>query len=243
MMKFSLEDVRKEKLVEATALKKRRSLISAIESAEGNAVISEVKRMSPSAGVIRDVGVSETAKMMEEAGACAISVLTDRRFGGCLDDLLRVKAAVKVPVLRKDFIVDESQLRQSLEVGADAVLLIVALLGKETGRFAEKAYELGLEVLVEVHSEDELPIALASGARLIGVNNRDLATMKIDLGTTERLAPKIPKDRIIVAESGIASTTDLRRMKAAGARAYLIGTSIMASSNVGEKVRSFIQCE
>jgi indole-3-glycerol phosphate synthase len=242
-MKFSLEDVKEEKMAEATALKKRKSLISAIESADENAVIAEVKRMSPSAGIIRDADVVETAKTMEAAGACAISVLTDSRFGGCLDDLAKVKAAVKIPVLRKDFIVDESALRQSLEVGADAVLLIVALLGTETCRFVEKAHEIGLEALVEVHLEDELPVALASGARLIGINNRDLRTMKIDLGTTEKLAPKIPKDRIIVAESGIKSTDDLRRMKAAGAGAFLIGTGIMASSDIGKKVRSFIRCE
>jgi indole-3-glycerol phosphate synthase len=153
---------------------------------------------------------------------------------------MRVKSAVKIPVLRKDFIVDESALRQSLEVGADAVLLIVALLGEETCRFVELAHGLGLEALVEVHSEEELPAALASGARLIGVNNRDLASMGVDLRAMERLAPMIPEDRIIVAESGIESTTDLGRMKAAGAKAYLIGTSIMASSDIGEKVRSFV---
>ncbi len=239
-MKFNLDTIGDEKLEEIRAIKEKRGLISAIEKARErglNPVISEIKKKSPSRGKIRELDPVKTAKQMEKCGACAISVLTDKHFNGSLCDLRRVKEAVKIPVLRKDFIVDEFQIYQSHGAGADAVLLIVALLGEKTRDFVKKTHELGMEALVEVHSEGDLTFALDSGAQLIGVNNRDLRTLKIDLGTTEILAKKIPEDRMIVAESGINSRKDLDRMLEAGADAALIGTGIMQAENMQEKLR------
>jgi indole-3-glycerol phosphate synthase len=241
-MKFSFKSIGREKREEIKALKEKRSLISAIEKAGGKGVkpvIAEVKRQSPSKGKIRDADPVEAAEEMEEGGACAISVLTDKHFNGSLCDLRKVKEAVKIPILRKDFIVDEFQIYQSYGAGADAVLLIVSLLKKKTKEFVELTHKLGMEALVEIHSLDELRFALDSGARLIGVNNRDLKTLRIELDTTEKLAKKIPTDRMIVSESGIINRADLKRVLAAGAKAALIGTSIMQAENVKEKVREF----
>ena len=248
MMKFDFKKIKDEKLHEIRAIKKKRSLVSAIEKARGNGlfpVISEVKRKSPSKGNIRDVDPVEAARQMEAGGACAISVLTDKHFGGSLCDLRNIKNSVGIPILRKDFIVDEFQVYQSYASGADAVLLIVFLLGEKTREFVKKIHELGMEALVEVHSEDELEFAIDSGARLIGINNRDLNTMEIDLGATEKLIRKIPKDRmediIVVSESGICKKEDLGKIIAAGAKAALIGTGIMQSENIEEKVREFVE--
>jgi indole-3-glycerol phosphate synthase len=243
-MKFNFKTIGNEKLEELKALKERRSLISAIGESRRrglNPVISEVKRKSPSAGKIRDLDPVETAKQMENGGACAISILTDRHFDGKLCDLKRVKEAVKIPVLRKDFIVDEFQVYQSYGAGADAVLLIVSLLKGRTKKLVELTHELGMEALVEVHSEDELELALNSGARLVGINNRDLGTMDIELGTTEKLARKLPRDRLIVSESGINNREDLKRVLKAGADAVLIGTNIMKAENIEERVREFVE--
>ncbi len=242
-MKFSFETIKDEKLDEIKVMKERRSLVSAIEEARGRGlapVISEIKRQSPSRGKIRDIDPVEVAEQMEKGGACAISVLTDKYFDGSLDDLRRVREAVEIPLLRKDFIVDEFQLYQSYGAGADVVLLIVSLLRDKTKEFVGLTHGLGMEALVEVHSEDELMFALDSDARLIGVNNRDLKTLEIDLGTTESLASKIPKDRIIVSESGINNKGDLERVLVAGATAALIGTSIMQAGNIEEKVRGLV---
>ncbi len=241
-MKFSFDKIKEEKLAQIRKIKEKRSLISAIEKAAEkglNPVISEVKRKSPSRGEIKDADPVKTAEQMEKGGACAISVLTDKYFNGSLYDLKKVKEAVAIPVLRKDFIVDEFQIHQSYGYGADAVLLIVFLLGEKTREFVKKTHELGMEALVEVHSEEELRIALDSGARLIGINNRDLGTLKIDLGTTEYLANKIPEDWITVSESGVDNREDLARIRRAGADAALIGTSIMESEDIEKKVREF----
>jgi len=243
-MKFNFETIRDEKLNEIKAIKERRSLISAIEKAREkglNPVISEIKRKSPTRGKIRDVDPVKTAKQMKKGGACAISVLTDKHFDGSLDDLRMVKEAVKIPILRKDFIIDKFQIYQSYGAGADVILLIVSLLKEKTKKFVELTHELGMEALVEIHSEDELKFALDSGARLIGINNRDLKTLQIELGTTELLARKIPTNRIIVSESGINGKEDLERVLTAGASAILIGTSIMKSENIEERVRGFVE--
>ncbi|OYT55032.1 MAG: indole-3-glycerol phosphate synthase [Candidatus Altiarchaeales archaeon ex4484_2] len=241
-MTFNLDTIGSEKLHEIKVFKEKRSLISAIKDAKRNnlnAVITEIKRRSPSRGYIKDVDLLETAESMEAGGASAISVLTDKRFGGDLSDLRRVKSGVEVPVLRKDFIVDEFQIYEGYAYGADAVLLIVSLLKGKTGDFVELAHGLGMEALVEVHSVDELGFALDSGARLVGVNNRDLGSLRIDLDTIERLAPKIPKNKLIVSESGINNKEDLKRVLYAEADAALIGTSIMLAEDIKEKVMEF----
>ncbi len=243
-MKFNFNTIRDEKLKEIRAIKEKRSLISTIEEAREkglNPVIAEIKRKSPSMGKIRDADPVETARQMEEGGASAISILTNKHFDGNLYDLRRVKEAVKIPVLRKDFIVDEFQIYQSHGAGADVVLLIASLLKEKTKEFVEKIHELGMEALVEIHSGDELKFALDSGARLIGINNRDLKTLQIELGTTESLAREIPTNRIIVSESGINDKKDLDRVLKAGVDAVLIGTSIMKSENIEERVRRFVE--
>jgi indole-3-glycerol phosphate synthase len=243
-MKFDFGTITGEKLDEIKAIKEKRSLITAIEDARergANPVIAEVKRKSPSRGNIRDVDHVETAREMEAGGACAISVLTDKHFDGGLCDLMGVKEAVEIPVLRKDFIVDEFQIYQSYGAGADVVLLIVSLLKEKTSGFVELIHGLGMEALVEVHCADELGFALDSDARLIGVNNRDLGTLEIKLGTTKSLVGEIPGDRVIVSESGINTKEDLIYVLDAGAKAALIGTSIMQAENIKEKVREFVK--
>lgn len=203
-------------------------------------VIAEVKRRSPSKGEIRsDYDPTDIGVAYERAGAAAISVLTDERyFGGSLAALVAVRAATRVPVLRKDFVVDRYQLQEAAAAGADAVLLIVsALPPDELAALDATARGLGLDVLVEVHDEAELAVATELGADLIGVNNRDLKTFVTDLAVTERLAPLIPAGALLVAESGIVTREDVARLEAVGAAAFLIGESLMRESDVGAALR------
>jgi len=217
---------------------RRRSLVEAVKSASGVALIAEAKRASPTEGRIADYDIVEAAKTFEVHGVSAVSVLTDHKyFGGSIEDLDLVKKAVDLPVLRKDFIVDKIQLTEALLHGADAVLLIAAILGARTVEFVDAAHEMGLECLLEVHGESDVNFALKSSARLIGVNNRDLRTLNVDLSTFERVAPLIPKDRLLVAESGIRTRDDVARMREAGADAVLIGSSIMKSPDIAEKLK------
>jgi indole-3-glycerol phosphate synthase len=204
-------------------------------------VIAEVKRRSPSRGEIRpDLDPVACAKAYAEAGAAAISVLTDERFfGGHLDHLGAVRAAVDVPLLRKDFVIDAYQIDQARVAGADAVLLIVAAL--EPALLAElhtHAQGLGLDALVEVHDEAELERALVAGADLLGINNRDLRSFRVELATSERLAPLVPEGVVWVAESGIHTSADLERLRAAGAQAVLVGESLMRAPDVGAALRT-----
>ena len=239
-MKFDFEKIETEKKEEIKDLKETRSLIGAIEKAKNGGIIpiiAEVKKKSPSRGKISGIEPVDASFSMERGGACAISVLTDKYFDGKICYLRQVKKTVKIPVLRKDFIVDIFQLYESRGNGADAVLLIAALLKDKTKRYVDKAHELGMEALVEIHSAEDLRYAVTSGARLIGINNRDLKTLKVELGATETLASQIPKDRIIVAESGIETIEDIKRLKKSGADAFLIGTSIMSSPDIGKKVK------
>lgn len=200
------------------------------------ALIAEVKKASPSAGLIRsDFDPVTIARRYELAGAACISVLTDEQFfQGSLDYLKQIRAAVKLPLLRKDFMIDERQILEAIEWGADAILLIVAILDDERLKtFHELATNAGLAALVEVHDEEELDRALAIRPTLIGVNNRDLKTFKVDLGTTERLAKKLfaaQPNALLVAESGIHTRTDVERLKATGAKAILVGESLMRGS-------------
>ncbi len=203
------------------------------------AVIAEIKRASPSRGRFPvEIDPAAVASEYLAGGAAAISVLTDEPFfQGCLADL---EAAASIahahvrpaPVLRKDFILDEYQLLEALAYGADAILLIVAALEQpRLERLHREARSLGLGVLVETHTAEEVQRALAAGAEVIGINNRDLRTFQVDLGTTEALAPMIPPDRLIVSESGIFTPADVRRVALAGARAILAGESLILTSD------------
>src|SRR5256885_2870653 len=203
-------------------------------------VIAEVKRRSPSAGAIReDLDPVAHARAYTQGGAVAISVLTDElHFGGSLDDLARVARAVSVPVLRKDFILDELQLYEARAAGASAVLLIARALTADGPRaLARAARDQGLGVLVEVHSAGELELALGLEPTAIGVNSRDLATFAVDLGHAERLVALVPGGVPVIAESGIATRADVERMAAAGADLVLVGTSVARNADPERAVR------
>ncbi|HEX7119027.1 MAG TPA: indole-3-glycerol phosphate synthase TrpC [Longimicrobiales bacterium] len=199
------------------------------------ALIAEIKRRSPSAGWIRpEVGVAEVAGAYAGAGAAALSVLTDgEHFGGSLEDLATARGAVGVPVLRKDFVLDAVQVWEARAAGTDAVLLIVRIL--EDAALAELhalATELGMGVLVEAHTAVEVERALAAGARVVGVNARDLATFRTDLSVVLGLAGAVPPDRTLVAESGIRTAADVDRLGEAGVHAVLVGETLMRAPDV-----------
>jgi indole-3-glycerol phosphate synthase len=217
-----------------------RGLRNALLTGSAPRVIAEIKRRSPSRGAIRaDLDPAACAKAYFEAGAVAISVLTDTRyFGGSLGDLATVRDAAPLPLLRKDFVVDAYQIDEARVAGADAVLLIVAALcAEELLELRLRAEGLGLDVLVEVHDEGELETALTAGATLVGINNRDLRSFSVDLGVTERLARRMPPGTLVVAESGIYTGADVRRLSAAGAHAFLIGESLMREPDPGIALR------
>lgn len=198
--------------------------------APGSSVIAEVKRRSPSRGDLAAIAdPAALATTYAAGGAAAISVLTEeRRFGGSLADLRAVRAAVDVPVLRKDFVVTDYQLLEARAAGADLVLLIVAALeGDLLDRLYDAARELGLTVLVEVHDEAETERAVELGAALVGVNARNLKTLAVDAATFGRLAPLVPDDRVLVAESGVTGPADVRRFVGEGARAVLVGEALV----------------
>ncbi len=229
----------------------KRDFITAVAAAraEGRApVIAEVKPASPGKS-FREIPPSAAAELaweMEEAGAIAISVLTEPGvFRGSLENLKEVRKTVCLPVLRKDFIIDRVQLE---EEGSDLVLLIAGILGKELGAFVELAIEKGFEPLVEIHNREELELALETSTRVIGINNRNFETIKIDLATTEELVPIIREydldhgtGHIIVSESGMNSSSDVRRVMQAGADAVLIGSALMESDSVFDKTKEFVQ--
>ena len=212
-------------------------------SKNGVAVIAELKKASPSRGLIRAEFDSEKlATELAAAGAAALSVLTDSEFfQGSLENLQRASASVGLPCLRKDFIVDEFQIVEARANSADAVLLIVAALSQaELKKLARSASRWGLDVLCEVHDKKELDRAVDAGCDLIGVNNRDLRTFKVDLETAVGLAKFVPKDATRVAESGIHSGADIARLRAAGYQAFLIGESLMAAKSPGEALRTLL---
>ena len=203
-------------------------------------LIAEIKFASPSAGIIREnVDPLSVGRMYEEAGAAAISLLTDQKFfGGDLKNLPLLKKAVSLPILRKDFIIDEIQIEESSLWGADAILLIARILTKEQlTKFLELCRTFGLAALTEVHDQDDLDKALECRAEIIGINNRDLDTFEISLNTTFELAPRIPEGHVIVSESGIIYGEDVHPLKEVGVQAILVGTSLMQSQDIGEKAR------
>lgn len=207
---------------------------------KGPAIIAEIKRASPSRGWIRkDLDAAETAKSYVSGGACAVSVLTEHRFfGGSLKDLIAASAASgELPVLRKDFILDEYMLAESRACGADLVLLIVGVLGEKTEEMIRLAGEYGMESLVEVHDEGEMETAARSGARIVGINNRNLSTLEVDGKTAERLLPRVPSGAVTVVESGISSGAEVGRLYRMGAHAFLVGEAILDSGDAAEAIR------
>ncbi len=210
---------------------------------EALGLIAEVKKASPSAGVIAETfDPVQIGLAYESAGANAISVLTDEQFfQGHLSFMTRVRAAVGIPVLRKDFILDEVQIYEAVCAGADAILLIVAALEQaELEHLLAVATDFQLDVLVEVHTMAELDRALATDARIIGINNRNLATFQVDLKTTEELSEEVPEDIVLVSESGIKTAEDTRRVLDSGCNAILVGETLMRAPDVHEKVEELV---
>lgn len=225
------------------AVRDRVSLAAAIRNRNGrNAIIAEIKCASPSRGVIRrNVDMAMMAGVLQNGGCIALSVLTEPYFfGGTGQDIARVKSAVDLPVLRKDFIIDERQIAESRALGADAVLLIAAVLKDRLPEFASIALEYGLEPLVEVRTQQEVEIALTSKAAILGINNRDLTTLAIDRSTTRKLADLVRQGgRLVVSESGMRSAEDIREMRQY-CDAFLIGSSIMSHDHPGKKLEEFV---
>lgn len=200
------------------------------------AVIAEIKKASPSRGVLREAfHPAAIARSYEHAGAACLSVLTDREFfQGSSEDLQAARAACSLPVLRKDFVIDPYQVFESRAMGADCILLIAACLSaKEMSELETLAHRLGMAVLVEVHDAAELETALALATPLIGINNRNLKTFETKLETTLDLLPRIPADRLVITESGILSAADVRRMQSAGINAFLVGEAFMRAPDPG----------
>lgn len=216
-----------------------RDFLAALPVEGGIRLIAEVKKASPSKGVLRDdFQPVEIARIYERHGAAAISVLTDQPyFQGCLQHLADIRAAVGVPLLRKDFILDVYQLLEARLAGADAVLLIAECLDDESlHRLHDEVLGLGMTPLVELYDPRNLPRVLAADTRLIGVNNRDLQTFEVDLQHTIRLRDQIPRDRRLVGESGIHTYADVRMLEAAGVNAMLVGEALVASPDIGAAV-------
>jgi len=220
-------------------------LLRALESnSKGVNIIAEFKRRSPSAGTIRnDLSAIDVASCYERGGACAMSVLTDEQyFGGSILDLVAIRAITALPLLRKDFIIDEIQIYEAAAVGADAVLLIATALDDAalTKLRATAEDELGLDAVVEVHTSEELRRAVAAGATVIGVNNRDLRTFRTSLGTSERLIAEAPRDRVMISESGLQTPASLRHLRALGFCGFLIGEALMRACDPEAALRDFI---
>lgn len=226
------------------ALPRGRSLAAALRRPGRLNIIAEIKQRSPSKGIIReDFDPVRIAGGYASGGAAALSVLCEEDFfGGSLEHLEAIRRRVELPLLRKDFIFDEYQLYESVLAGADAILLIVAILEEELlAKLIGLANELGLDALVEVHSRDEMERAGRAGALIIGVNNRDLTTFTIDLDTSIQLASLAPEGAILVSESGINTGSDIRRLRSAGFSAFLVGEHLMRAQDPGKAVRHLIE--
>ena len=232
----------REMAAKARISSKRHTLLAALKNGPACNIIAEFKRRSPSKGAIReDADAAIIARSYESAGATAVSVLTEENyFDGSLSDLRAVRAAVSIPILRKDFIFDEYQVYESAAAGADALLLIVAALDVQTLTQLWQLTEddLGMDALVEVHTREELDRAAAIGAKLIGVNNRDLRTFNVSTETSAKLARFAPPDAVLVSESGL-NPAAVGRLKAAGYRGFLVGESLMRATNPEHELRLF----
>jgi len=221
-----------------------RGFARAVRSAREVRVVAEFKRRAPSAGRLADAGAdaAATCRAYAQAGAAALSVLTDAaHFGGSLDDLRAARSASSLPVLRKDFVIDSVQVFEARAAGADAVLLIARAL--DAARLVDlgaAAAETGMDALVEVHDAGELASALSAGATLVGINSRDLATFDTDLGRIERLAADVPEHVTLVGESGVRDAADVRRLGAAGVHAVLVGSALMRSGDAGAAARGLV---
>lgn len=214
-----------------------------LKDPEKTGIIAEFKRQSPSKGIINDrVDVLDVTSAYEKAGASATSILTDfKYFGGAVDDILKVRDSINIPILRKEFIVDEYQLYEAKSIGADVILLIAACLSvDETKQLAAKARELGLEVLLELHAEEELG-HVNSNVNVVGINNRNLKTFEVSLEHSIKLAEQIQGDFVKISESGIKTTDDILYLKEHGFEGFLIGESFMKSENPGKAFNDFIQ--
>jgi indole-3-glycerol phosphate synthase len=221
-----------------------RGFLRALRTAPSRRIIAELKKSSPSRGTIRrEFDPESLARCYEENGATAISVLTEERFfGGKVSDLETVHDATRLPLLRKDFLVDSFQIHQARGFGADAVLLIVAILDDALlQELYLESQALGMDVLVEVHSEAELERALVVKPDVLGINNRDLGDLRVDLSTTERLLPMIPRGVFVVAESGFRQGRELADFEAKGVHAFLIGEWLMEGPDPGERLRELLQ--
>ena len=221
-------------------LEPSRNFRQAINSENCN-IIAEVKCASPSRGrFVADFDPVRIVGVYEQNGAAAISVLTDEKyFSGHKNYLTQIKQKMKLPLLRKDFIIDPLQIYETRAIGADAILLIVHVLEKKLAEFILLSKELGLSPLVEVHTEEELELALAADAEIIGINNRNLDTFVTDIKTSRKLGAQIPTDKIVVAESGIMARTDIECLMEANIHAFLIGEALIMAPDIGEKLRAF----
>jgi indole-3-glycerol phosphate synthase len=253
-----LDKIINRKLQEVAEAKKLRPLDELVKAVEGLppardfksrlagshcAIIAEIKRRSPSRGQIReDVDPAAIASIYERNGAAAVSVLTDKEFfAGSAADLVNVREAVTLPVLRKDFIIDPYQIYETRLLGADAMLLIADILEPEVlAGFMARAAFLGLDCLVEVHTREALERALAAGAGIIGINNRDLDTFQVDLKTSLNLMPFIPTGKIVVSESAIRSRKDIETLMASGIHAFLIGETLMKAGDIGQTMQELL---
>jgi indole-3-glycerol phosphate synthase len=227
----------------AARMSPARSLARALRRPGQIACLAEFKRRSPSAGWIAEgAEPAPVARAYASGGAAAMSVLTDGPFfGGSLDDLVAARAACELPILRKDFVVDRYQIVEARAAGADAVLLIVAALeDPELAALLAAAREVGLDALVEAHDEGEVARAVAAGASIIGINNRDLKTFKVDRDLAARMRPLVPADRVIVAESGIRDAADVARLRAAGVDAILVGETLMRAPDPAAALRALV---
>jgi indole-3-glycerol phosphate synthase len=242
--KIEVEDLKKAPAFKADhSLPAQRDFKAAISVPQRINLIAEIKFASPSAGLIREkTDPTLVGRVYEQAGAAAVSLLTDKHFfKGDLNQLPRLKRAISLPILRKDFIIDEVQVREAFSYGADAILLIARILSQvQLAELISRCRELGMAPLTEIHDRADLEKAVESGADIIGINNRDLDSFKVDIRTTSALTPLVPDDCILVSESGIEKAADIMSLKNSGIQAVLVGSALMRSNDPAAKTAEFV---